>query len=61
MKIVIVRIDLDKCTKRSIERLVQDGVITLGEGTDAKVIRVMNDLEKLMWIRSMKDGMRKAG
>ncbi len=49
--IVVVRLDLDKYDLRTIEKLVTNGVITMGEATESKSVRKMNDLEKLMWIR----------
>lgn len=49
--IVVVRLDLDKYDLRTIEKLVINGVITMGEATESKSVKKMNDLEKLMWIR----------
>ena len=49
--IVVVRLDLDKYDLRTIEKLVTNGVITMGEATESKQVKRMNDLEKLMWIR----------
>ena len=51
--IVIVRLDLDRYDVRSIEKLYEGGVITLGEATESKVVKRMNDLDKLVWIRKV--------
>lgn len=51
--IVIVRLDLDRYDKNTIERLVTNGVITMGEATESRVIKKMNDLDRLVWIREM--------
>lgn len=49
--IVIVRLDLDKYEMSTIERLVQNGVISMGEATEARVIRELDDVKRLMWVR----------
>ena len=49
--IVIVRLDLDLYDLTTIERLVQNGVISMGEATESRVVCAMDELKKLMWIR----------
>jgi len=49
--VVIVRLDLDKYDIRTIERLVQNNVISMGEATEAKVIGDLSEIQRLMWIR----------
>lgn len=51
--IVIVRLDLDKYELKTIERLVQNSVITMGEATESREVKKMNDLDKLVWVREM--------
>lgn len=52
--IVIARIDLDVLDTQSLSDLIMYGYITLGDATEAKCIREMSELEKLMWVRSTK-------
>lgn len=63
MNIVIVRLDLDKYDALTLSRLVVDGVITLGDACDAKSIKSMSDLHRLIWVRQVKSMMQvqKAG
>jgi hypothetical protein len=58
MTVVIVRLDLDRYDALTISRLVRDRVITIGEATEAKCIKDMSDLHRLLWIRQVKDLMR---
>ncbi len=51
--IVIVRLDLNRCEISVIENLVVDGLITLGEATESKVVCEMSEYERLVWIRSV--------
>ena len=53
MKIVIVRLDLDRCELDVIERLVVDCLITVGEATESRVVCEMSEYDKLVWIRSV--------
>lgn len=53
MKIVIVRLDLDRYDLDVIERLVVGSVITMGEATESRAVQKMDDVRKLMWIREM--------
>ena len=58
MKIIIVRIDLDVYDRDQLKSLILDRVITIGEATEARCVCQMNDLERLMWVRSVKDAMK---
>lgn len=49
--IVIVRLDLDKYDLKTIERLYENGVITLGEAAESKAVKELTDLQKLQWCR----------
>lgn len=51
--IVIIRLDLDKYDLKTIERLTKDGVITMGEATESRVVQEMSEFERLMWVRAM--------
>lgn len=51
--IVIVRLDLDRYDVDVIERLVADGVITVGEAVQSKAAESMSEYEQLMWIRKI--------
>lgn len=53
MKIVIVRLDLDRYDLITVERLLIDQIITLEEACESKWVRAMNDLERLTWIRQV--------
>jgi len=51
--IVVVRLDLDRYDLDVIERLVLGSLITMGEATESRAVRAMDDVRKLMWIREM--------
>lgn len=51
--IVVVRLDLDRYDLDVIERLVVGSLITMGEATESRAVRAMDDVRKLMWIREM--------
>lgn len=51
--VVIIRLDLDRYDVKTIERLTKDGVITIGEATEARVIKKMSEFERLMWVRAI--------
>ena len=57
MKIVIVRLDLDRYDLSVIEHLVMDGVISLAEAREATVIRDLGPVVELMWVRKMQSRM----
>jgi hypothetical protein len=51
MKTVIVRLDLDRYRADTIARLVVDGMVGLEEATEARAIREMTDVVRLVWVR----------
>ena len=51
MKVVIVRLDLDRYEMDVIEHLVVDGVVTIQEARDCRCIRELGDVGSLMWVR----------
>ena len=57
--VVIVRIDLDSYPVDMLERLVQDGVITLAEARTSKNVEELEAYERMMWVRKVQS--RSAG
>lgn len=57
--IVVVRIDLDSYPVDMLERLVQDGVITLAEARTSKSVEKLDAYERMMWVRKVQS--RNAG
>lgn len=53
--VAIVRIDLDKFDALFIAKLYAEGLITLGEATEAKCARDMDDVHRLLWTRQIQD------
>jgi len=53
MKIVIVRLDLDRYDLHMIERLVVDGVVSIAEAREAHVVRDLGPVCELMWVRKI--------
>lgn len=58
--VVVVRIELNELSRDEIKALVAANMITMGDATEAKCIKEMNDLEKLMWIRSCRVSVKKS-
>ena len=57
--VVIVRIELDSYPVDMLERLVQDGVITLAEARTSKNVEELEAYERMMWVRKVQS--RSAG
>jgi hypothetical protein len=53
--VIIVRLDLDRYDALTISRFVREGIVTIGEATEAKCIKEMSDLHRLMWVRQVQD------
>jgi len=51
--VIIVRIDLDKYSLDMLERLIEDGVITLAEARTSRSVEVLGDYAELMWVRKV--------
>jgi hypothetical protein len=53
--VVIIRLDLDRYELDMIERLVVDGLVTIGEAVESRAYRndIVGDVAKLMWLRSV--------
>jgi hypothetical protein len=49
--VIIVRLDLDKYDALTLSRFVREGIVTIGEATEAKSIQRMSELHRLIWIR----------
>lgn len=58
--VIIVRLDLDKYDPLTLSKFIREGIVTIGEATEAKCIKEMSDLHRLVWVRQCQD-MRKAG
>lgn len=50
--VVIVRLDLDRYDASTLQNLVREGVVTIGEACEAKSIKVLSEYERLMWVRA---------
>lgn len=50
--VVIVRLDLDRYDASTLQSLVREGVVTIGEACEAKAVKQMSDYERLMWVRA---------
>jgi hypothetical protein len=53
MKIVIVRLNLDRYDLQMIERLVVDGVITLTEARESNAVKDLGEWQEVLWVRKM--------
>lgn len=55
MKVVVVRLDLDRYDAYTLACLVRDGVITVGDACEAESVKRMSDLNRLLWVRKTKE------
>ena len=55
MKVVIVRLDLDRYDALTLSKLVKEGVITTGDACEARAVRSMSALHRLMWVRQVQE------
>ena len=53
MKIIVVRLDLDRLNLDVVERLLADEIITPEEATESRVVKMMKDWHRVMWMRSV--------
>jgi hypothetical protein len=51
MKLIVIRLDLDRCERDMIERFVCDGIISVGEALEVMVMKDMSEYDKVMWVR----------
>lgn len=49
--VIVVRIDLDKYDIDHLARLYVNGVVTMGEISESKAYKEMNELDQLRWTR----------
>lgn len=61
MKIVIVRLDLDRYDLEGLSTLVCDGVITIPDAREARAVRELPEYEELMWVRNLQAHMKVFG
>ena len=54
MSVIVIRIELDELDIVGLSELVAARHVTIGDATEAKCIREMNDLQRLMWVRQVK-------
>lgn len=57
--VIIVRLDLDVYDPLTLSRFVREGVVTIGEATEAKSVREMSELHRLLWVRQCQELVRK--